>query len=82
MKDLEKFLDYSLLDELFKTRQEKFAYNVIRKSEEYKKFQNETEDKLMSILNYISGEHYKKVEEEIGAKESYIYMQYMDMLKT
>lgn len=49
--------------------------------EEYKKFQNETEDKLMSILNYISGEHYKKVEEEIGAKESYIYMQYMDMLK-
>lgn len=32
--------------------------------EEYKKFQNETEDKLMSILNYISGEHYKKVEEE------------------
>ena len=66
MKDLEKFLDYSLLDELFKTRQEKFAYNVIRKSEEYKKFQNETEDKLMSILNYISGEHYKKVEEEIN----------------
>ena len=40
MNDLEKFLDYSLLDELFKTRQEKFAYNVIRKSEEYKKFQN------------------------------------------
>ena len=65
MKDMEGFLNCSILDEIFETRQEEFSHKVIETSEDYMKLIEETETRLKSILNYVPAEHYKAVEKDI-----------------
>ena len=50
MKDMEGFLNCSILDEIFETRQEEFSHKVIETSEDYMKLREETETRLKSIL--------------------------------
>lgn len=62
---MEEFLKSSLLDKIYEDRNEEFTHFVISNSKDYKKEKNKLEKRLTSLLNYIPGEHYEYVKNEI-----------------
>lgn len=62
---MEKLLSNSVLQEMYESRNEDLSHYFIRNSEEYRKKQKAMEDKLKEILNYVPGDMYRKLEDEI-----------------
>ena len=62
---MERLLNCSLLEKLYEDRNEDLSHIIIKKCPEYKKSLKEMEDKLKELLNYIPGELYKELEDEI-----------------
>ena len=62
---MDELLNNSVLEELYNERNEEFSHYIIRNNEEYKKQEQAMENKLKELLNYVPGELYKKLEEEI-----------------
>lgn len=62
---MEQLFENSVLEELYSKRNEEVSHHCIKNSEEYKKLEGAMENKLKELLNYVSGEHYEHLEEEI-----------------
>ena len=62
---MERLLNCSLLEKLYEDRNEDLSHIIIKKCPEYKKSRKEIEEKLNEILNYVPGELYKELQDEI-----------------
>ena len=62
---MKKLLSNSVLQEMYESRNEDLSHYFIRHSEEYHKKEKAMEDKLKELLNYVPGDMYRKLEEEI-----------------
>ena len=62
---MDELLNNSVLAELYKQRNEEVSHHFIRNSEEYHKQEQAMENKLRELLNYVPGELYHQLEEEI-----------------
>ena len=64
---MERLFNCSLLEKLYEDRNEDLSHIIIKKCPEYKKSRKEIEEKLNEILNYVPGELYKELQDEILA---------------
>ena len=62
---MERLFNCSLLEKLYEDRNEDLSHTIIKQSPEYKKSRKEIEEKLNEILNYVPGELYKELQDEI-----------------
>ena len=62
---MDELLNNSILEEKYNQRSEEVSHHFIRISEEYQKKQSEMENKLKQLLNYVPGELYHKLEDDI-----------------
>ena len=62
---MERLFTCSLLEKLYEDRNEDLSHTIIKQSPEYKKSRKEIEEKLNEILNYVPGELYKELQDEI-----------------
>ena len=62
---MEKLLNNSVLQEMYESRNEELSHYFIRNSEEYHKKEQAMENKLKELLNYVPGDMYRQLEEEI-----------------
>ena len=62
---MEELLNNSVLEELYEDRNEQLSHYIITNKSEYKERKKAMEDKLRELLNYVQGEHYKHLEDEI-----------------
>lgn len=62
---MEELFDNSVLEEMYNERNEEFSHYIIRNNGEYQKQEQAMKNKLKELLNYVPGELYCKLEEEI-----------------
>ena len=62
---MERLFNCSLLEKLYEDRNEDLSHTIIKQSPEYKQSLKEMEDKLNEILNYVPGELYKEIQDEM-----------------
>lgn len=62
--NIEDFLKESILQTLFEARNDCFSHQITN-ANKTKKYRNNMEKRLKSVLNYVDGEHYKSIEKEI-----------------
>lgn len=62
---MEELLSNKVLHELYESRNEEISHYIMRNSEEYKKNEEAMENKLKELLNYVPGELYHQLENEI-----------------
>lgn len=62
---MEELLNNSVLEELYESRNEQLSHYIITNKSEYKERKKAMEDKLKELLNFVPGEHYKYLEDEI-----------------
>ncbi len=62
---VEKFFKESILQTLFDARKEDFEYHIQKTSIENKEKRDSIEKRLKEILNYVNGEHYDYIQNEM-----------------
>ena len=62
---MERLFNCSLLEKIYEDRNEDLSRIIIKQSPEYKQSLKEMEDKLNEILNYVPGELYKEIQDEM-----------------
>ena len=62
---MEKLLENSVLDELYQHRNEEVSHHFIKNSKEYKEHEKAMENRLMELLNYVPGEQYYQLKDDI-----------------
>lgn len=62
---MEELLNNSVLEELYEDRNEHVSHYIIKNNSEYEKKEKAMENKLRELLNYVPGELYKQLEDEI-----------------
>ncbi len=62
---MEIIFENFVLDELYQHRNEEVSHHFIKNSKEYKEHERAMENKLMELLNYVPGEHYNQLKEDI-----------------
>ena len=62
---MDELFENSVLQDMYEQRNEVLNHVIIRNSKEYKEHESAMENKLRELLNYVPGEHYKQLENEI-----------------
>lgn len=62
---MDELFNNSVLNEMYEDRSEKISNYLIKGNTEYEEKEKAMEDKLRELLNYVPGEHYKALEDEI-----------------
>ena len=62
---MDDLFENSVLEELYQHRNEEVSHHFIKNSKEYKEHEEAMENKLMELLNYVPGELYNQLKEDI-----------------
>ena len=62
---MEELLNNSVLEELYEDRNEHVSHYIIKNNSEYEEKEQVMETKLKELLNYVPGELFKQLEDEI-----------------
>ena len=62
---MEELFENTVLQNLYEQRNLEFSHIIIKNSEEFRKEKGLIEKKIKELLNYVPGEHYKELENEI-----------------
>lgn len=63
---MNKIFNNSILEELYESKREETSDRIINNSKEYKNKIKELENNIKQILNYVPGDLYESMEEEIN----------------